>query len=106
VLPAQTRGIRDGAARSGARLVVLDNLYVYGDTTRMSEDSPIAPRSRKGELRAEALSTWMELDEAIAATAAWAVAHYGHHGRDGTGAKAGSRARMRKPAGSTPVSPP
>jgi len=54
-LPALTRGILRGAARSGARLVVLDNLYMYGaDTARIDELTPMAPRSRKGELRVQA----------------------------------------------------
>lgn len=41
------------ASASGARLVVLDNLYAYGDTgaAPRSEDAPMAPCSRKGELR-------------------------------------------------------
>jgi nucleoside-diphosphate-sugar epimerase len=44
-----------GAARSsGARLVVLDNLYMHGrpEDGRLDEDTPVAPRSRKGEVRA------------------------------------------------------
>ncbi len=53
-LPRMTEGILTGAARAQARLVVLDNLYMYGDTSRITEDTPIAPVSRKGELRAAA----------------------------------------------------
>ncbi|MCK6550010.1 NAD-dependent epimerase/dehydratase family protein [Myxococcota bacterium] len=51
-----TRGIAEGAARAGARLVALDNLYMYGRAPDgvMREDSPIAPCSTKGALRAEA----------------------------------------------------
>jgi nucleoside-diphosphate-sugar epimerase len=48
-----TLGILEGAARASARLVVLDNLYMYGDATRMDEDTPVAPRSQKGLLRAK-----------------------------------------------------
>jgi nucleoside-diphosphate-sugar epimerase len=42
------------AGRSGARLVVLDNLYMLGRTggRPMNEDTPINPCSRKGEVRA------------------------------------------------------
>lgn len=48
-----TRGILAGAAASGARLVMLDNLYGYGRPTGpLREDSPVAPCSKKGELRA------------------------------------------------------
>lgn len=48
------RGIREAAARAGARLVVLDNLYAVGRPPGpIGEDTPLAPCSRKGELRAE-----------------------------------------------------
>jgi len=51
-----TRGIAAGAAAVGARLVVLDNLYMYGLPAdgRLREDTAIAPVSKKGALRAEA----------------------------------------------------
>src|SRR5262245_52639757 len=44
------------AARTGARLVVLDNLYMLGRPggRPLNEDSPINPCSRKGEIRARA----------------------------------------------------
>jgi nucleoside-diphosphate-sugar epimerase len=43
-----------GAAVAGARLVALDNLYMYGRPDGpLSEDSPVIPCSRKGHLRAE-----------------------------------------------------
>ncbi|ACG71273.1 NAD-dependent epimerase/dehydratase [Anaeromyxobacter sp. K] len=48
------RGIRDAAARAGARLVALDCLYMYGRpaASPFDEDAPLAPCSHKGELRA------------------------------------------------------
>jgi hypothetical protein len=49
-----THAIVEGARRTGAALVVLDNLYGYGDTARMTETTPVAPRSKKGALRAAA----------------------------------------------------
>lgn len=51
-----SRAILDGAAAAGAHLVVLDNLYMYGRAPGgvMREDTPVAPCSRKGELRARA----------------------------------------------------
>lgn len=55
LLEPVTRGVLDAAARTGARLVVLDNLYMYGRPPAhrpFDEDTPIAPCSRKGELRA------------------------------------------------------
>jgi nucleoside-diphosphate-sugar epimerase len=57
-----TRGITRGAAASGARLVALDNLYMYrlaGDG-RLAEDTAIGPVSRKGALRAEAAAVMLE----------------------------------------------
>ncbi|MCC7385859.1 MAG: NAD-dependent epimerase/dehydratase family protein [Deltaproteobacteria bacterium] len=50
------RGILAGATETGAHLVVLDNLYVYGRAPdgRMTETTPAAPCSKKGELRAQA----------------------------------------------------
>jgi len=54
VLPPLKRGVRDAAARAGARLVVLDCLYMYGRPERVpfDEDTPMRPCSHKGELRA------------------------------------------------------
>jgi len=41
------------AARStGARYVSIENLYMYDSSQPITEDSPIRPRSKKGELRA------------------------------------------------------
>ena len=48
-----SRGALHGARAAGAKLVALDNLYMYGRTQGpISESSPVAPCSRKGELRA------------------------------------------------------
>ena len=55
VLPPLKRGVREAAARAGARLVVLDCLYMYGRPTPgvpFDEDTPMRPCSHKGELRA------------------------------------------------------
>jgi nucleoside-diphosphate-sugar epimerase len=62
-LPPLARTIREAATRAGARLVVLDNLYMYGapEGGVIREDSPIAPNSEKGRLRAELAA---ELDQA------------------------------------------
>jgi len=53
-LPRLMDALVNAAARAGARLVVLDNVYMLGPPrgTLLSEDSPIAPTSRKGEIRA------------------------------------------------------
>lgn len=48
------RGALHGAATAGAKLVALDCLYMYGRPDGpMSEDAPLAPCSKKGELRVE-----------------------------------------------------
>lgn len=54
-LPRFMNSLLAAASRNGARLVVLDNLYLLGRPggRALSEDSPIAPCSRKGEIRAE-----------------------------------------------------
>ena len=48
-------GLQDGAlaaARAaGARYVSIENLYMYDSSKPMNENSPTAPRSKKGELR-------------------------------------------------------
>lgn len=52
-LPQLTDGVLTAAQTSGARLVVLDNLYMYGQMhgVAMNELSPEVPCSKKGELR-------------------------------------------------------
>ncbi len=54
LLPPLLTSIREGAGRAGARLVQLDNLYMYGRPKNgvLREDTPIEPCSKKGELRA------------------------------------------------------
>ncbi|MCE9574586.1 MAG: NAD-dependent epimerase/dehydratase family protein [Deltaproteobacteria bacterium] len=58
----QNRGIVAGAAKVGARVVVLDNLYMYGTPPGgvMREDSPMNPRSVKGGLRAQAATELLD----------------------------------------------
>ena len=49
-----TRAILEGAAAAGARLVLADNLYMYGPVDRpMTEDLPYAATNPKGRVRAE-----------------------------------------------------
>jgi len=54
LLPPLTRAVQRAAAQTGAHLVVLDNLYMYGLPASgvISESSPEMPCSKKGELRA------------------------------------------------------
>ncbi|MBL8923354.1 MAG: NAD-dependent epimerase/dehydratase family protein [Myxococcaceae bacterium] len=54
LLEPLNEGALHAAKTSGARLVVLDNLYGYGRPSGpMSETTPVAPISRKGALRAK-----------------------------------------------------
>jgi nucleoside-diphosphate-sugar epimerase len=53
-LPPLARVVSDAAAHEGARLVVADNLYMYGPIAGpISETSPQQPSSRKGRVRKE-----------------------------------------------------
>jgi len=54
-LPPLQESLIAAAGRAGARLVVLDNLYALGRPRgrTLSEDTPLDPCSRKGEVRAE-----------------------------------------------------
>lgn len=50
--PPLVRTIADAAARTGARLVMLDNLYGYGPVDGpMTEDWPLVATTRKGRVR-------------------------------------------------------
>lgn len=53
-LPRMMHGVMDAAAQEGARLVVLDNLYMLGALRirPFHEGSPLTPCSHKGEIRA------------------------------------------------------
>ncbi len=65
VLPRITAGVLHGAARAGAKLVVLDNLYMLDPTDGpLRPDSAIKPRSRKGAVRAELAARYLGAHEA------------------------------------------
>ena len=66
LLLPMVKGAAEGAAKAGARLVVLDNLYMYGDNSRMHEAQPTSPVSKKGELRAQAGEWLLSRAEPIA----------------------------------------
>lgn len=54
LFPSLQAGVIEGAAAAGAKLVAMENLYMYGPTGRraMTEDLPFAADTRKGEVRA------------------------------------------------------
>jgi nucleoside-diphosphate-sugar epimerase len=62
-LPQIAESLIGAAGKAGARLVVLDNLYLLGPPRGrpLDEQSPVAPCSRKGEVRAR---VWRRLQEA------------------------------------------
>ena len=53
--PAFQKAILEAAAQNDAKLVVGDNLYMYGDAhgQPIREDSPYQPHTKKGKIRAE-----------------------------------------------------
>ncbi|MCB9456225.1 MAG: NAD-dependent epimerase/dehydratase family protein [Anaerolineaceae bacterium] len=55
LFPALQAGVLAGAASTGAKLVVMDNLYMYGHTGGhpMMESTPHAAHTRKGKVRAQ-----------------------------------------------------
>jgi nucleoside-diphosphate-sugar epimerase len=62
--PALQRAILEAAAANGAKLVVGDNLYMYGHFEGiLREDSPIAPNTRKGRVRAQMAQEVFEAHE-------------------------------------------
>jgi nucleoside-diphosphate-sugar epimerase len=59
--PLQT-GALEGAASAGAKLIAIENLYMYGLTSGrpLTEDLPYAPNTRKGTVRARMSEVLME----------------------------------------------
>lgn len=53
--PPLQKSIIDGLAGSGVKLVIVENLYMYGDTdgAPMTEDTPHNAHTRKGRVRSE-----------------------------------------------------
>lgn len=61
LFPPIQRGIIAGAGAAGARLVVAENLYMYGEVAGpLTEDLPNAPTTRKGRVRAQMAEELME----------------------------------------------
>src|SRR6185295_18245749 len=53
--PLLQKSIIDGLTESGAKLVIIENLYMYGDANGkpMTEDMPYNAHTRKGRVRGE-----------------------------------------------------
>ncbi|NPV87408.1 MAG: NAD-dependent dehydratase [Anaerolineae bacterium] len=64
--PALQAAILEGAAANGAKLIVGENLYMYGDTNGavIHEGLPHAARTRKGRVRAEMSAALLEAHRA------------------------------------------
>jgi nucleoside-diphosphate-sugar epimerase len=62
LFPPLQAGVLEGAASAGAKLVVMENLYMYGLTggRPLTEDLPHAPNTRKGAVRARMSEELME----------------------------------------------
>jgi nucleoside-diphosphate-sugar epimerase len=58
LVPRYMDNLIEAASRAGARLVVLDNVYMLGRPNGhpLTEDTPMNPCSRKGEIRAQVAS--------------------------------------------------
>jgi nucleoside-diphosphate-sugar epimerase len=63
--PALTRTIADATGTVGAKLVLADNLYMYGPVDGpLREDSPTHPASKKGRIRLEMAEDLLRLHRA------------------------------------------
>jgi len=61
LFPPMQAGIIEGAAAAGAKLIVAENLYMYGPVRgKLTEDLPYKPTARKGRVRAQMAEALME----------------------------------------------
>jgi nucleoside-diphosphate-sugar epimerase len=62
LFPGLQAGVIEGAAAAGAKLIAVENLYMYGPTDGrpLTEDLPYAPNTRKGTVRARMSQELME----------------------------------------------
>jgi nucleoside-diphosphate-sugar epimerase len=60
--PSMQKAILDAVAANGAKFIVGDNLYMYGDTNGqpIREDMPYQPHTKKGRVRGEMSTAIME----------------------------------------------
>jgi nucleoside-diphosphate-sugar epimerase len=64
--PPMQKAILDAVATNGAKFIVGDNLYMYGDTNGqpIREDMPYQPHTKKGKVRGEMATAVMEAHRA------------------------------------------
>jgi nucleoside-diphosphate-sugar epimerase len=101
--PPLQKSILDGLTGSGAKLVIVENLYMYGDTNGkpMTEDLPYLAHTRKGRVRGEISKAAFEAHKAgrIRVTSARGGNFFGPWGMDSTmGARAFYPLLRGKPA--------
>jgi nucleoside-diphosphate-sugar epimerase len=62
LFPRLQAGVLEGAASAGAKLIAMENLYMYGPSggRPITEDLPHAPNTRKGRVRARMSKELME----------------------------------------------
>lgn len=81
LFPPLQSGVIEGAAAAGAKLVAMENLYMYGSTggKPLTEDLPYAAETRKGEIRARMSEELLAAHEAgrVRATAGRASDFFG-----------------------------
>jgi nucleoside-diphosphate-sugar epimerase len=102
LLPPLMRGIVDGAAATGARIVYADNLYAYGPVDGpLTEDLPSRATGPNGRVRATLAEQLMAAHAAgtVRASIGRASDYYGPWGRQSTaGERLFDPARAGKPA--------
>ena len=88
LVPRYLENLIAAAGAAGARLVVLDNLYMLGRPggKPLDEDTPMRPASRKGEVRARAAQRLFEAHRRgeVRAVCGRASDYYGPRGGQGT----------------------
>lgn len=77
--PGLQAGVLAAAKSAGTRYVSIENLYMYDSSRPITEDSPVIPRSKKGELRARMAEEVMAAHNRgeISATALRSSDYYG-----------------------------
>ncbi len=85
--PPMTEAIADACERAGTRLVVADNLYMYGPVEgSISEESPTRPTSQKGRVRQQMAADLLARHDAgrLAVALGRASDYFGPGGVDST----------------------
>jgi nucleoside-diphosphate-sugar epimerase len=86
--PHLQKSILDGLTDSGAKLVLVENVYMYGDTSGklMTEDTPYQAHTRKGRVRGEISRAAFEAHKAgrVPVTAGRGGNFFGPWGTDST----------------------